>query len=351
MKSYIQSIVKQFEYYKFLGEQAISQIEDQQLFHMPNDESNSVATIIKHLHGNMLSRWTDFLNSDGEKLWRKRDEEFSNDILTKDELMSKWKAGWSCLFHALSQVDETKLEQIVYIRNEGHTVIEAINRQLTHYSYHVGQIVYICRLFCKNEWKSLSIPKGRSSNYNHEKFSQQKSLKHFTSEFLVKPTTTIKHQSSEVNNLEISAFSEGQENHIKELNFHWLRKFFRIEENDELTLSNPKEYIIDKGGHIFYAKIDNEIVGVVALLYVNTTSFELAKFAVNENHQGKGIGNALINYCIDFCKNSNIESLHLYSNRTLSAAIHLWKKFGFQEIPLEDGLYDRANIKMKLSLK
>jgi hypothetical protein len=183
---YIESIKKQFEYYKMLGEKTFAQIEDEKLFHKMNEESNSIAIIVQHLWGNMLSRWTDFMTTDGEKEWRKRDEEFEEIVSNKEELMKRWEEGWKCLFDALNSLKEGDLEKIIYIRNQGHSVMEAINRQLAHYSYHVGQIVFIGKMLAGSDWKSLSIPKNQSKNYNMQKFSEEKSRKHFTDEFLDK---------------------------------------------------------------------------------------------------------------------------------------------------------------------
>lgn len=182
--SYLKSIKQQFEYYKILGEKAIEQLEEEQLFIALNEDSNSIATIVKHVSGNMLSRWTDFLNSDGEKEWRNRDAEFENDIKTKSELLAIWNKGWNCLFEAINPLEEKDLSKIIYIRNEGHTVTEAINRQLAHYPYHIGQIVFLAKLIKKTEWNSLSIPKNKSANYNADKFSQEKAIKNFTEEEL-----------------------------------------------------------------------------------------------------------------------------------------------------------------------
>lgn len=184
--SYLNSVTKQFEYYKMLGEKTFGQLSDEQLFIQVNSESNSIATIVKHLWGNMLSRWTDFMTTDGEKEWRKRDEEFENDIKTRTELLEKWNSGWNCLFEALNTISESDLDKITYIRNQGHTVMEAINRQLAHYPYHVGQIVFLGKMFLNDNWQSLSIPKGNSNSYNAEKFSQEKQKKHFTEEYLKK---------------------------------------------------------------------------------------------------------------------------------------------------------------------
>lgn len=182
--NYLQSVIKQFEYYKMLGEKTFTQLTDEDLFWQHNEDSNSIAIIVNHLWGNMLSRWTDFLNSDGEKDWRNRDAEFENLIQTRQEMLAKWEQGWNCLFTALNSLKEEDLDKIIYIRNQGHTVMEAINRQLAHYPYHVGQIVFIGKMLTENNWQSLSIPKGNSNQYNSEKFSKPKEKTHFTDEFL-----------------------------------------------------------------------------------------------------------------------------------------------------------------------
>lgn len=181
---YLESVEKQFLYYKTLGEKAMAQLEPDQWFAAFNEDSNSIATIVKHLWGNMLSRWTDFLTSDGEKPWRNRDAEFENDILSQEELLQKWNEGWDCLLSAIRSVRPDQLTQIVYIRNEGHTVMEAINRQLAHYPYHVGQIIYAAKILKKTDWDSLSIPRNRSYQYNETKFSQDKAVKNFTDDEL-----------------------------------------------------------------------------------------------------------------------------------------------------------------------
>uniref|UniRef100_UPI003751E0BC DUF1572 family protein n=1 Tax=Flavobacterium sp. TaxID=239 RepID=UPI003751E0BC len=132
---YLESVKKQMLYYKTIGEKAIEQLEPEQLFISVNEDTNSIATIIKHLSGNMLSRWTDFLTTDGEKEWRNRDGEFNDSIKTKEELLETWNKGWNCFFDAINDLKPEQLSTIIYIRNEGHTVIEAINRQLAHYPY------------------------------------------------------------------------------------------------------------------------------------------------------------------------------------------------------------------------
>ncbi len=183
-KTYLDSIKKQFVYYKTIGEKAIEQVEPEQLFSTINENTNSIAVIIKHLSGNMLSRWTDFLTTDGEKEWRNRDTEFEENSTTKEELMEVWNTGWNCFFEALNALEENQLDTMIYIRNEGHTVMEALNRQLAHYPYHIGQIVFFSKLLKQNEWNSLSIPKNNSISYNAQKFAKVKSIKNFTDDEL-----------------------------------------------------------------------------------------------------------------------------------------------------------------------
>jgi hypothetical protein len=180
MDSFLINILKLFTYYKSLGEKTFDQIPDKKLFWHYNEQSNSIAIIVKHLSGNMLSRWTDFLSSDGEKQWRRRDDEFENDLNTKEDLLMVWNKGWECLFDALNSLSEKDLNKTVYIRNMGQPVSEAINRQLAHYAYHVGQIVFIGKMIKNEAWQSLSIPKGNSKSYNHEKFKNPIQNKHFT---------------------------------------------------------------------------------------------------------------------------------------------------------------------------
>lgn len=180
--SYLESVKKQFLYYKMLGEKAIEQLEPEQLFLAVNEDTNSIAVIVKHLSGNMLSRWTDFLTTDGEKETRNRDAEFENDLHAKEQVLAAWNAGWDCFLNALDSLQPEQLSEIIYIRNEGHTVIEAINRQLAHYPYHIGQIVFYAKQLKNSEWNSLSIPKNKSNSYNASKFAQEKAIKNFTEE-------------------------------------------------------------------------------------------------------------------------------------------------------------------------
>lgn len=159
--SYLNSVIAQLNYYKTLAEKAMAQLPDEKLYWQVNEESNSIATIMRHMAGNMISRFTDFLVSDGEKSWRKRDEEFENPVFTRNELMAIWEKGWQCVLNTLATLDESTLEKTVYIRGEAHTVTEALNRQLAHYPYHVGQIVYIAKMAANESWNSLTIPKKR----------------------------------------------------------------------------------------------------------------------------------------------------------------------------------------------
>lgn len=177
---YLNSTLKQFQYYKSVGEKTFEQLKDKDLFWQYDREANSIATIVNHLWGNMKSRWTDFLTTDGEKEWRNRDLEFEPVIQSKEELIEKWEAGWLCLFEAIESVNPSNFDTKVYIRNQEHSIIDAINRQLAHYSYHIGQIVLIGKMIQGETWKSLTIPKGQSNNFNAKKFSKGKHKGHFS---------------------------------------------------------------------------------------------------------------------------------------------------------------------------
>ncbi len=167
--NYIASIKAQFLQYKTLGEKAIAQVPENKIDWVYNPDSNSIVTIVKHMSGNMLSRFTDFYTSDGEKKWRNRDSEFENEILSKETLILKWHQGWTCLFNILNSLSAEDLSKEILIRNEPHTVMEALNRQLTHYSYHIGQIIFLSKMISGNQWESLSIPKGKSAEFNTKK--------------------------------------------------------------------------------------------------------------------------------------------------------------------------------------
>jgi hypothetical protein len=163
---YIGSVKFQFNQYKKLAEKAMEQVPDEKINWQFNPETNSIATIVKHLSGNMLSRFTDFFTSDGEKEWRDRDGEFENELLTRAELLARWNKGWDCFSEVLNTLRPDDLSKTILIRNEKHTAMEAINRQLTHYAYHIGQIIFIAKMVCDNNWKSLTIPRGESKAFN-----------------------------------------------------------------------------------------------------------------------------------------------------------------------------------------
>ena len=158
-------LIKRFRYYKGLGERAMAQLPDEALFWQYNEESNSIAIIVNHLHGNMLSRWTNFLTEDGEKPWRTRDAEFENEIQNREQLRQKWEEGWDCLFKALEELKEEDLSRKVFIRSEAHTVSDAIFRQLAHYAYHIGQMVFLAKMIQNEDWQTLSIARGKSKEY------------------------------------------------------------------------------------------------------------------------------------------------------------------------------------------
>lgn len=182
--NYLRSVTLHFQYYQQLAEKALAQVPDGQLGWQPTEESNSLMVIIKHMAGNLLSRFTDFLSSDGEKPWRDREKEFDEEPLTKEELIARWRQGWGILHQTLAELTGDDLNKLVYIRNQGHTVTEALNRQLAHYAYHVGQIVYLSRMIKGEGWQSLSIPRGQSEQFNREKFSQEPHREHFAQENL-----------------------------------------------------------------------------------------------------------------------------------------------------------------------
>lgn len=165
---YLQSAVNRLKYYKDLGDRTFTQLKDEDFHFVPADESNSIAIIIQHINGNMLSRWSDFLTSDGEKEWRDRDAEFEDQNFNKEYLLQLWEAGWKCLLDSLRSLNEADLEKTIYIRTEPLVVIDAINRQLAHYPYHVGQIVFIGKILKKKYWQNLSIKKGDSTSFNEK---------------------------------------------------------------------------------------------------------------------------------------------------------------------------------------
>ncbi len=166
--SYIEDSLSLFRYYKKLGEGAMDQVSDEQLFTALDPEMNSIAIIVKHMAGNMRSRWTDFLTSDGEKPDRNRDTEFEQPPSTRTELLTIWNDGWNRVFDALEPLSDADNERTVTIRGEPHSVMQAINRQIAHYSYHVGQIVFLAKHLNASRWKSLSVPRNNSAEFNRK---------------------------------------------------------------------------------------------------------------------------------------------------------------------------------------
>src|SRR5258708_38424475 len=166
--SYLKDSIDVFRYYKKLGERAITQCPDEALFTTLDAESNSIAIIVKHMAGNMRSRWTDFLTTDGEKPDRNRDTEFEAPPATHSELLEMWEHGWKLVFGALEPLSDADLTRTITIRTEPHSVMQAINRQIAHYSYHAGQIVYLAGHFASDEWQPLSVPKKKSAELNRK---------------------------------------------------------------------------------------------------------------------------------------------------------------------------------------
>jgi hypothetical protein len=161
--SYLEDALALFRQYKTLGERAMAQVADERLVAVLDGEMNSIALIVKHMAGNMRSRWTDFLTSDGEKPGRQRDMEFVEPPPTREAMLAAWEEGWRCLFRALEPLSERDLGRAVAIRGEAHSVMQAINRQLAHYAYHCGQIVFLAKHFAGKDWQSLSIPRRSGS--------------------------------------------------------------------------------------------------------------------------------------------------------------------------------------------
>ena len=166
--SYLQDSLSLFRFYKRMSEGAMEQVSDAQLFETLDQEMNSIAIIAKHMAGNMRSRWTDFLTSDGEKPDRNRDSEFEQPPATREDLMRMWDEGWGTVFSALEPLSDSDLERKVAIRGEPHSVMQAINRQIAHYAYHCGQIVFLAKHFKADQWKSLSVPRNRSGEFNRK---------------------------------------------------------------------------------------------------------------------------------------------------------------------------------------
>jgi hypothetical protein len=161
-KTYLDSVIKKMTAYKVLGDKTFEQLEEKDFHYSPNEESNSIAIIVQHLSGNMLSRWKNFLTEDGEKEWRQRDDEFEVHKLSKQQIIDIWNKGWQSMFTALQSLTDEDLMKTITIRNEPMPAVDAINRQLAHYPYHVGQIVYIGKILKNHDWKNLSVPKKKT---------------------------------------------------------------------------------------------------------------------------------------------------------------------------------------------
>ena len=166
--SFIEDALAIFRQYKQLGERAMAQVTDEQLFATLDEEANSIATIIKHITGNMRSRWTDFLTSDGEKPTRNRDHEFVDPPATREALLQEWEQGWACVFAAIEPLTDADLSRTVTIRGEAHSVMQAINRQLAHYPMHLGQIILLAKHYAGARWQTLSVARNRSAEFNRK---------------------------------------------------------------------------------------------------------------------------------------------------------------------------------------
>ncbi len=168
MIGFIENIIKRFNTYKELGDKTLASLSDDDINYRPNEDSNSIAVIVQHMHGNMLSRFTNFLTEDGEKPWRERDEEFVFAHISKEQTIALWNEGWNAVMQVLQDLQPNDLTKTIYIRSEPLLVYDALLRQLTHYPYHVGQMVWIAKLLKGKEWQSLSIAKGESKDFNEQ---------------------------------------------------------------------------------------------------------------------------------------------------------------------------------------
>ncbi len=166
IENYLADAIASFRNYKKLADKAIAQVTDEEFFHLIDAESNSIAIIVKHIAGNQLSRWTDFLSADGEKDFRNRDSEFVIENETRESALEFWESGWKCLFDTLESLLVKDFTKTITIRGQAHTICEAINRQLTHYPYHIGQITFLAKHFRVNDWQTLSVPKNKSAQFN-----------------------------------------------------------------------------------------------------------------------------------------------------------------------------------------
>jgi len=181
-KKYIEDTIKQYQYYKDLADKSLEQINNEQFFYVQHKDVNSIAIIVKHISGNLLSRFTNFQNSDGEKEWRNRDDEFIIHNKSRSEILEKWDKAWNVLFDELDKLQPNDLSKNVIIRNHAMPITSAIQRSLTHTSHHIGQILYQAKIIKASSWKNLSIPKGQSKSFNVNAFSIKKEGGHYTDE-------------------------------------------------------------------------------------------------------------------------------------------------------------------------
>lgn len=171
--SYVKDSTDLFHYYRKLGEGAMEQVTDEQLFVTLDEEMNSIAIIVKHMAGNMRSRWSDFLTSDGEKPDRNRDSEFEAPPAPREAVLKLWHEGWNLVFAALAPLSEQDMSRTITIRGEPHSVMQAINRQIAHYAYHCGQIVFLAKHLQNEDWKSLSVPRRQSAEFNQKVLAKE----------------------------------------------------------------------------------------------------------------------------------------------------------------------------------
>jgi len=183
MEKRLQGIDRLFRYNKLLTEKSLNQLDDAKLHEHVHGYDLSIAALMKHLSGCLTSLWTNFRSEDGEKPWRNREDEFVDNFKSREELMEFWERGWSVLFEAIESISDEELADIIYIRNEGHTIQQALERSLFHMSYHTGQIVLLAKLIKGEEWSSLSIPKGKTEEYNRKKFDSEKSIGYYKDRF------------------------------------------------------------------------------------------------------------------------------------------------------------------------
>lgn len=174
IEEYLENCIAQFKSYKEVADKTLNQLQEKDIHWKYNEESNSIASVIIHMSENMLSRWTDFFTSDGEKDWRNRDYEFEEHLISKEELINRWEKGWNCLFDALHSLNSENFNTPIVIRNKKVKLIESITRQIAHYPYHIGQIAYIGKMILNTQWQSASIPKGKSKEFIQAQFEENK---------------------------------------------------------------------------------------------------------------------------------------------------------------------------------